>query len=284
MRILRLARNTKGRDLVVGDIHGEILLLLQLLTQIGFDPERDRLFLVGDLIDRGPYSHLVLQLLALPSVYSVRGNHEDMLLGYYANGEPTEEALAYLTQHNGLGWWMHIPRDQRIPILQALAALPLVIEVDTPRGSVGLIHAEVPRGMDWPTFVAGIEAGAKKIIHSCLWGRTRVKANDASGVRGVGRIFAGHTPQLAGMRRLGNHYLVDTAAVYGASGGEPGGRLTVAHMLAATAPMMQPKGCDLPFIDIRGDAEIPENPFGQYARGYQPPSGVVGRMLHAMSR
>lgn len=54
---MRVRENcTDGRDFVVGDVHGEFPTLESLLAQVGFAPERDRLFALGDLVDRGPRS------------------------------------------------------------------------------------------------------------------------------------------------------------------------------------------------------------------------------------
>jgi hypothetical protein len=50
--VLRLPANTRGRDFVVGDIHGTFYVLEQALAAVGFDPARDRVICVGDLIDR----------------------------------------------------------------------------------------------------------------------------------------------------------------------------------------------------------------------------------------
>ena len=48
--------NENGRDLVVGDVHGCFRTLDHALSEFGFDPSRDRLFGVGDLVNRGPHS------------------------------------------------------------------------------------------------------------------------------------------------------------------------------------------------------------------------------------
>ena len=76
----RFARNAAGRDFVVGDIHGMFPALRELLARAGFDEECDRLFSVGDLIDRGPRSREALEWLAQPWFHAVRGNHEQLLL------------------------------------------------------------------------------------------------------------------------------------------------------------------------------------------------------------
>ena len=73
--------NEKGRDFIVGDIHGCLDLFLDKLKEIDFDFEKDRMFSVGDLVDRGPNSLDCLKLIRSDWFHSVRGNHEDMLIG-----------------------------------------------------------------------------------------------------------------------------------------------------------------------------------------------------------
>jgi serine/threonine protein phosphatase 1 len=79
-----------SRVYAIGDVHGRLDLLLDLLVAIEADrrarpcPNEHVVFL-GDLIDRGPHSCGVLQLLArnqanLPDPVFVMGNHEEMLL------------------------------------------------------------------------------------------------------------------------------------------------------------------------------------------------------------
>ena len=74
----RFAQNTVGRDFAVGDIHGCFTELQRGLEAIGFDPSTDRLFSVGDLVDRGPESHLALQWLHKPWFHAICGNHDFM--------------------------------------------------------------------------------------------------------------------------------------------------------------------------------------------------------------
>lgn len=50
MLVRHYEKNTTGRDLAVGDIHGHFNKLQQHLDEMGFDPGKgDRLFSVGDL-------------------------------------------------------------------------------------------------------------------------------------------------------------------------------------------------------------------------------------------
>ena len=78
----------------IGDIHGNLLHLEQLLEKIkpALNQEKDTLVFLGDYIDRGPASKgvvdLILQLRKdLPHVVCLKGNHEDMLLDWVLNGK-----------------------------------------------------------------------------------------------------------------------------------------------------------------------------------------------------
>lgn len=218
--VLRLPR-AKGRDFVVGDIHGAFDLVLRAMDRVRFDQSRDRILSLGDLIDRGPGSHRTARFLSHPWVHAVRGNHEDMLLEAYADGDAHPGVLKFLAGRNGFRWWMDTPEDLRRQIVEAVRGLPLAIEVDTPRGTVGLVHADVPRGMAWQSFLSRLEAGDEDVAHQALWSRGRVREGDESGVAGVGRLYVGHTP-LPRLARLGNVYAVDTGAVHGLLTGADG--------------------------------------------------------------
>lgn len=79
------------RVYAIGDVHGCLALLRPLLGWIADDDARRgggcevHVILLGDLIDRGPDSRGVLDLLAEPQAtpgtrHLLRGNHEEMLL------------------------------------------------------------------------------------------------------------------------------------------------------------------------------------------------------------
>jgi len=77
--------NKKGRDFIVGDIHGHYDELILSLEGLQFNFDKDRLFSVGDLVDRGTQSHKVVELLSENWFFAVRGNHEQMIINRYEN-------------------------------------------------------------------------------------------------------------------------------------------------------------------------------------------------------
>ena len=66
----------------IGDIQGCYVELMHLLDRMAFDPQRDTLYLVGDLVNRGPASLEVLRWVTQhpACVYTVLGNHDLHLL------------------------------------------------------------------------------------------------------------------------------------------------------------------------------------------------------------
>ncbi len=130
-RCLRVPPNAKGRDLVVGDLHGHRDLLEGALDQLGFDRHRDRVLSVGDLIDRGPHSLATLSLLEEPWFHAVLGNHELMLLnylGFYDSRLHSRKSFA-----SGAGEWIVAAIAQHPKAVARLAdrvaALPLAMHV-----------------------------------------------------------------------------------------------------------------------------------------------------------
>lgn len=264
MLVARYEMNRDGRDLIVGDIHGGFTTMGAALQGARFDWARDRLFSVGDLVDRGPEPRRALAFMRNPRIHAIRGNHEDMFLECYEDGIPDENALRYWTRHNGMSWWMDIAHDERMAFIEAFRGLPIVMEIETERGLVGVIHGEVPHGMDWATFVQGVEARDKRITKSALWGRTRIEHGDNSGVVGIGRLFCGHTIVKSPVQ-LGNVYYIDSGSFVGAMTGNPEeGRLTVADLVSRTGIFQNPPSGK--FFDIRAEPAEPGQPFGEYAR------------------
>lgn len=74
----------------IGDLQGCFRPFVQLLERIRFDAARDRLWLVGDLVNRGPDSLETLRWLRDhdASVTAVLGNHDLYLLGRIAGCAP----------------------------------------------------------------------------------------------------------------------------------------------------------------------------------------------------
>ena len=135
--------NEYGDDFVVGDIHGHRQRLLDELARQGFNKAKDRLFSVGDLIDRGPDSFDTLALLSEPWFHFVRGNHEDDL--------PLFLQYQYPKSHNDRDWhsdtaWVyHLHIEQihylREKMLPALSAAPIVLRVEGAHG-FWVVHAD----------------------------------------------------------------------------------------------------------------------------------------------
>lgn len=134
--------NTQGRDFIIGDLHGCRSMLDTLLEHVGFDAAKDRLFSVGDLVDRGPNSLECLDLLLEPWFYPVLGNHDAMLMAWILKDDQDQRADVYgggfvlnggLQWANSLGSWA----NEFLPLLWAM---PLVRVIGKDAGASDRFH------------------------------------------------------------------------------------------------------------------------------------------------
>ena len=259
--VKRFARNVQGRDFVIGDVHGAYDSVVAGLRTAKFHPDLDRLFVLGDLVDRGPQSERVLAFLQQPYVHAILGNHERDLISLKLE----EIRILAEVNFNGMGWTKTVPDEKLAAILVALAQLPLVMEIDTERGSVGLVHADVPFGLNWQDFVARIESRDELVINEALEGRDRVQTRNKKGVLGIDRVFTGHTIQWNGPRQLGNVFVIDTGAIFRELGKEQGA-LTMVDLTCKTGLLIEPADADLPINLVEADQEEGDlEAFGRYA-------------------
>lgn len=135
----------------VSDLHGHFDELMTMLEVIEFDSEVDRLFILGDVIDRGPQSAELLWWLmkeAPQSVHCLLGNHEDMLWAACKEHLCLDVRMEDPWVHNG-GWeTVRQIRDfdkyypeWEIEIIAWVESLPLVYLVEMEDRDFLLVHA-----------------------------------------------------------------------------------------------------------------------------------------------
>jgi len=134
---------------VIGDVHGELEALNQLLDRLGYNrfgvhPEGRKLVFVGDLVDRGPDSPGVVEkvsgLFFAKQAQCILGNHELRLLNQinkpdnsWTSQEMSQRALKY-------GWRAPMRVAHALQLRAALTffyELPVALE----RSDLRVIHA-----------------------------------------------------------------------------------------------------------------------------------------------
>ena len=170
------------RTFIIGDIHGCAATLRRLVDDTLHPYPKDRIYLLGDLIDRGPDSKGVLDFIFELrerglSVNGVRGNHEQMCLqagddNYFLGLWASNGGLATMEsfQADGPG---DIPRRYR----EFLDSLPYYILLD----AFVIVHAGLNFDMPDPFDDTG----------AMLWTRSPVVDRQRIGGR---RLICGHTP------------------------------------------------------------------------------------------
>ena len=122
----------KPRLIAIGDVHGHLQTLLQLLDQSGWQKERDRLWFVGDLVNRGPDSPGVLRFVKNlgEGAVVVLGNHDLHLLAVAAgirDSNSFDDILGAEDREELLDWLRSRPlayREGAGPLLVHAGLLP----------------------------------------------------------------------------------------------------------------------------------------------------------------
>lgn len=218
------SKNISGRDFFLGDLHGKFMNFKRLLRKIKFDEFKDRLFAVGDLVDRGEFSYECLSLLKEPWFFSVLGNHEHFLL--YVESDDSFKAAVWL--NNGGSWWQHLSNEKKLEARELVASkAPLTLSVETSAGLVGVVHAQYPFQLWPPTDVS------EEDIRKMLWGRSEHEGVLSSNTSNVDYIISGHTPLIA-PKIIGKRIFIDTGEGYQPSEKIPNPTLTVCEFAEKT--------------------------------------------------
>jgi hypothetical protein len=188
------------RTVVIGDVHGCLEELDELLRTVGHAPGRDRLVFLGDLLDRGPDPAGVVRRVRELGAECVLGNHEEKHLRWAAHEARRRAEPGYrnpmrafdakrLSEHERLG-------DDA---LAWMARLPRALSLD---GGWTAVHAGFVPGVaialqppDWVIKLRYVDAEGRPVA------RERGDAGEP-GVRrwplawrGPRRVVYGHHPQ-----------------------------------------------------------------------------------------
>lgn len=168
---------------MIGDVQGCDAALGRLLDEIAFSPSRDRLVLLGDLVNRGPQSLAVLQrLMALgDAADALLGNHDLHLLA-------VSQGVRQPHRSDTLDDILNAP--DRAALLDWLRRRPLALH----RQGVLMVHAgvlpqwtlartlqlaaeveAVLRGADWADFMHQMYGNQPDEWHDALQGTARLR-------------------------------------------------------------------------------------------------------------
>lgn len=144
---------------VMSDIHGNREKLDSLLRQIGLT-DSDTLYILGDIVDRGPEPIEILQrVMKMKNVKMLLGNHEHMMLqAYFGMCKPEEHEKCVARWHrNGCEVTMagldRLSETQRKEIFDFVTSLPINIETEVNGKKYLFVHgypAELYKGSEPP--------------------------------------------------------------------------------------------------------------------------------------
>ena len=168
---------------LIGDIQGCHTAFTRLLQHLDFSPSRDTLFVLGDLVNRGPDNAAVLrQLMAYgSSARCLLGNHDLHMLAVSQRVRqpssqdtfadvleaPDREAMLHWLRHQHLAWregQVLMVHAGVLPQWDATQTLALADEVQ-----------QVLRCDDWATFLSQMYGGLPNVWDDALEGADRLR-------------------------------------------------------------------------------------------------------------
>ena len=129
---------------VTSDAHGHVRALDEALSKISLTSD-DTLYVLGDMIDRGPDPVGVINLVrSLPNARVLKGNHEQIMLDAIIGQDPLD---AETWDING-GWTTRQQLNEMEfeayeELVRWAAALPLYAVVETAERPYLLVHAGI---------------------------------------------------------------------------------------------------------------------------------------------
>ena len=121
----------------IGDVQGCYQSLAALLARIDYRPAVDRLWFVGDLVNRGPHSLQTLRFVRDLDPVVVLGNHDLHLLAVAAGGRPIKRSDTFMDI---------LEAPDREELLAWLARRPLMVRDDD--SGWAMVHAGLPPTWD----------------------------------------------------------------------------------------------------------------------------------------
>lgn len=204
------------RTLMVGDIHGCLDELVVLIARAGLTDE-DRLIALGDVVDRGPGSWEVIDLLrSRPNTLALRGNHERKHL-LWRDGH-VEPARSQRAARHDMG------EERYAEALAWMETLPLYIELDEALLVHGYLAPGQPLHAQLETVLVGSMSASRVMAEAYgdHW-QDRDEALWLAQYRGDRPLVVGHK----NYGRRGQPWVRDDGMAYGLDTGCcRGGRLT----------------------------------------------------------
>lgn len=157
-----------GADYAIGDIQGCYEPLMRLLDAIGFDEKIDRLWFVGDLVNRGPESLRVLRFIKnLPLKPRITlGNHDlHLLVKLFTNNprsSPDDTLKPILRADDGedLGHWLRkqsiLFHDESLQILMCHAGIAPVWNLELAKALACELEKVLSSDTDYRAFLGEI--------------------------------------------------------------------------------------------------------------------------------
>lgn len=226
-------KETKNADMLNGnniyvcsDLHGQYDIYKTILGQLKKD---DKLYILGDVIDRGPGGIKILQdiMQHKDQIEFFAGNHELMMIQSLFLQD--ERQRKNWTKNNGGDIteeeFNKLPKEDQENIRNFLMSSLVYKEIEVNGENIYLVHAKAAteRGKKQETVEEFLNQGREDELGACLWTRLGDKkdknSNQFYSEKDIGKdgayTIVGHTPTFEGKIEVNDYYAdIDCGAAY----------------------------------------------------------------------
>lgn len=161
----------------MSDLHGQIGAFHEMLQKIGFSSD-DTLYVLGDVVDRGPCGIEILQeIMKMPNAIMLLGNHELMMREYLSPNATEKQIYRWNRNRNlpTLQKFQALSEANQQELLEFVGKLPTSMELTVGNARFFLVHG-------WPG----------ENTHDEVWGRP-TGIDDPKPLPDC-QLIVGHTP------------------------------------------------------------------------------------------
>jgi len=207
------------RVLVIGDIHGRYEALKEVLTKSKFDYKKDKLIVIGDVVDGGEDTYEVVEeLLKIQNLVFIEGNHDLWFRSHLNSGWAEEIWLQQGGANTLRSYGASVKEGKRYDNESWVSTVDMNVPV-THQDFFN--HAKDYHIEDNMLFVHGgfdIQKGVENTDkHTLIWDRELIKiAQSGIQIPLYDKVFVGHTTTetYGGLQpiRFSNLLMIDTGA------------------------------------------------------------------------
>lgn len=180
----------KNRRFCIGDIHGELDYLIQVIKKSNINYENDELIFLGDVMDRGLHPFKCMdELLKFKNLILIKGNHDSSFISHIHNG------FSFLDSNSGtevsIDAWNNLSKKEKIYYNEQF--LDKMIDYYISDDNIIFTHGGFDRLKKVESQISNVFQWDRELVNQAMSCTNKQKLKTVDNFK---EIFIGHTPTI----------------------------------------------------------------------------------------